>query len=90
MDLEGLFVRYFGTASMEEVSEEALAAGQEQIAIDFAVEQEPSRRFALWVMMEGLGIAPAPADAFKDAAMRAAANAYLDMAWKVERREEEN
>ncbi len=88
MDLEGLFLRYFGASTPEEVSEETLATGKEQIAIDFAIEQEPSRRFALWVLMDGLGIAPAPGDAFEDPALRAAANAYLDMAWKVEQREE--
>ncbi len=87
MELEGLFLRYFGAASIDDVSEEAFASGKEQLAIDFAVEQEPSRRFALWVLMAGLEIAPSPADAFKDASMRAAANAYLDMVWKVEQRE---
>ncbi|HEX7822118.1 MAG TPA: hypothetical protein VF463_16030 [Sphingobium sp.] len=87
MDLEGLFLRYFGADTLEAVDEVRLAAGKEQIAIDFALEREPSRRFALWVLMEGLGIAPSPADAFKEPALRVAANAYLDMAWKVEKRE---
>ncbi|MCE7795154.1 hypothetical protein LWE61_01145 [Sphingobium sufflavum] len=88
MDLEGLFLRYFGADTLEGVDADALAAGKEQLAIDFAVEQEPSRRFALWVLMEGLGIAPLPDDAFEEPALRVAANAYLDMAWKVEQREE--
>jgi hypothetical protein len=90
MDLDILFLRYFKTESLDEVDEETLATGKEQIAIDFAMEQEPSRRFALWVLMDGLGIAPSPADAFEEPEMRKAANAYLDMAWKVERREGES
>lgn len=87
MDLEALFLRYFKTDTLETVDAETLEAGKEQVAIDFAVEQEPSRRFALWVLMEGLGIAPSPADAFEEPALRDAASAYLDMAWKIEQRE---
>jgi hypothetical protein len=86
MDLDNLLHRYFDTADLDTLDEAALTRGREQLAIDFGVEQEPSRKFALWVLMEGLGIAPLPADAFKkDAMLKAAAEDYLSAAWKVER-----
>ncbi|HEX7855823.1 MAG TPA: hypothetical protein VF503_19230 [Sphingobium sp.] len=88
MDLDTLCTRYFGTTELETLDEASLEAGKEQLAIDFAVEQEPSRRFALWALMAGLDIAPSPADAFpKDEKLRAAANAYLDIQWKLTRDE---
>ncbi|MET0372626.1 MAG: hypothetical protein ABW128_00045 [Rhizorhabdus sp.] len=85
MDLDILFVRYFGTSEPDGVGDDVLAAGLEQLAIDFAVEQEPSRRFALWTMMETFGTAPSPEKAFKDRAMQDAAHAYRKLAWRVER-----
>lgn len=85
MDLDTLCLRYFGTSDLETLDEPALEAGKEQLAIDFAVEQEPGRRFALWALMAGLDIAPSPADAFEDERLRAAANAYLDIQWKLTR-----
>ncbi|MFT3966963.1 MAG: hypothetical protein QM690_13880 [Sphingobium sp.] len=88
MDLDTLCTRYFGTADLETLDDAALETGKEQLAIDFAVEQEPSRRFALWALMAGLDIAPSPADAFpKDEKLRQAANLYLDMQWKLTREE---
>ena len=86
MDLDALLNHYFGTAALEVLSPPDLERGQERLRIDFGVEPEPSRKFALWVLMEGLGIAPLPAEAFaKDPALRAAAERYLDAAWKLER-----
>lgn len=86
MDLDTLCLRYFGTEALETLDDATLEAGKEQLAIDFAVEQEPGRRFALWALMAGLDIAPSPADAFpKDEKLRAAAGAYLDMVWKMTR-----
>lgn len=85
MDLDTLCLRYFGTADLDAVDPATLYKGKEQLAIDFAIEQEPGRRFGLWALMAGLNIAPLPADAFEDERLRAAANAYLDLQWKLTR-----
>lgn len=86
MDLDALLLHYFGTAELETLSPPVLERGRERLRIDFGVEPEPSRKFALWVLMEALGIAPLPAEAFdKDPALKAAAENYLSAAWRLER-----
>lgn len=87
MDLDALLTHYFGTDDPDAIDGDATRArGEERLRIDFGVERDPSRKFALWVLMEGLGIAPLPAEAFqKEPALRAAADKYLDAAWKLDR-----
>ncbi|WP_137864613.1 MULTISPECIES: hypothetical protein [unclassified Sphingomonas] len=86
MDLDALLAHYFGTDEPGTLDDGVRTRGEERLRIDFGVEQEPSRKFALWVLMEGLGIAPLPAEAFeKEPALRAAADRYLDAAWRLER-----
>lgn len=86
MDLDALLDHYFGPGDPDAIDGAALAAGKEKLAVDFGVEREPGRRFALWTLMEALGSAPAPADAFpKDPALRRAAEDYLTAAWRLER-----
>jgi hypothetical protein len=86
MDLDALLTHYFGTDEPAALDDAVRARGEARRRIDFGVEQEPSRKFALWVVMEGLGIAPLPAQAFeKEPALKAAAERYLDAAWRLER-----
>lgn len=86
MDLDALLAHYFGTDEPEALDAAARERGEERLRIDFGVEQEPSRKFALWVVMEGLGIAPLPAEAFdEEPALQAAAEKYLDAAWRLDR-----
>lgn len=84
MELDTLLTHYFGTQDLEEVEPAALARGREQLALDFGVEREGGRRFALWALMEALGDAPPPAEAFKEEpALRRAADDYLTLAWRM-------
>ena len=86
MDLDALLQHYFGSDDPDAVDSARLAAGKEQLALDFGVERDPSRRFALWTLMEALGFAPLPAEAFaKDPALKRAAEEYLTAAWRIER-----
>lgn len=88
MDLDILLHHYFGTDALEEVDAAALLLGKERLAIDFGSEREPGRRFALWTLMDALGYAPVPAEAFaepEEAPLRAAAETYLTAAWRMER-----
>lgn len=87
MDLDALLHHYFGTDDLDAVPPSARTEGQHRLAVDFGTEREPSRRFALWSLMEALGTAPPPAEAFeKEPALRKAAEEYLTLAWKLETR----
>lgn len=86
MDLDQLLHHYFGTADPDTLPPDALESARERMAIDFGVTRDPSRRFALWSLMDAFGFAPPPADAFvKEPELRAAADRYLDAAYRVER-----
>ncbi|WP_288409508.1 hypothetical protein [uncultured Sphingomonas sp.] len=86
MDLDQLIAHYFGTADPDAADPAAFDAARERMAIDFGVERDPSRRFALWTLMDAFGFAPPPAEAFeKHLELRAAAERYLDAAYRVER-----
>ncbi|PTD17566.1 hypothetical protein [Sphingomonas fennica] len=66
MDLDALLANYFGTADLASLDDAAFADGVDRLAIAFATETEPGRRFALWALLHGIGEAPDPAIAFKD------------------------
>lgn len=86
MDLDALLLHYFGADDPEAADPVRFAMGKEKLAVDFGIERDPARRFALWTLMEALGFAPLPAQAFdKDAALRRAAEDYLTAAWRLER-----
>ncbi len=85
MDLDDLLYHYIGTADPDELDAAAIAAAGERMAIDFGVERDAGRRFALWALMHGLGIAPDPERAFKEPRERAAAHAYARIARSADR-----
>ena len=86
MDFDALFHHYFGTADPEAISETAFEDGKHRLEIDFRTERDAGRKFALWTLMDALGFALPPAEAFeKDATLRRAAEDYLSAAWKLER-----
>jgi|GEM_PF-1630398 len=66
MELDILLAHYFKTTDLADVDSDTLAMGCEQLALDFGVEQEGGRKFALWVLLDALGMAPPPAESFKD------------------------
>ncbi|HEY0270280.1 MAG TPA: hypothetical protein VGC10_04740 [Sphingomonas sp.] len=84
MDIDALLLHYFGSPDPDTIPPLRLAAGKERLAIDFGIEREPGRRFALWTLMEVFEIAPPPAQAFKEPALRRAAEDYLTAAWRLE------
>jgi hypothetical protein len=79
MDYDDQLRRYFGTADLAAVAPAALAAGIERMRVDFGLEQDRGRRFALWAVMEMLGAAPDLDIAFRDPADRDAARDFLDL-----------
>jgi hypothetical protein len=79
MDLDDLLRRYFGTWDIAAVTPQEQAAGVERIQVDFGLERDPSKRFALWALLQLLGAAPDLDVAFEDEADREAARNFMDL-----------
>jgi hypothetical protein len=86
MLLDDQFRHYFGTDDVAAIPPSALAAGIERIRVDFGLQKDRGRRFALWAMLHMLGAAPDLDVAFKDEADRDAARTFMELA---ERQEDE-
>ncbi|MEY4670699.1 MAG: hypothetical protein RLZZ415_578 [Pseudomonadota bacterium] len=86
MELDALIQHFFGTEDPAELTEADYDRALEKLKIAFGVEREPGRKFALWTLMDALGIAPLPAEAFtKEPQLKAAAEDYLKAAFRMER-----
>ncbi|MEN7535617.1 hypothetical protein [Aurantiacibacter flavus] len=79
MDMNDLLHRYFGTFDLAEVDPRSVAAGVDRMLVDFGLEQDRGRRFALWSMLFMLGAAPDLDVAFEDEADRDAARNLMDL-----------
>ena len=79
MDLDDLLQRYFGTTDMAAATPAVVEAGVDRLRVDFGLETDRGRRFALWCLMHMLGKAPALDVAFEDEADRDAARNLMDM-----------
>ncbi len=79
MDFDDQLRRYFATADFAAITPAAMAAGVEHMRVDFGMEKDRGRRFALWTMMHMFGVAPDLDVAFKDEADRNAARDFMDM-----------
>ena len=90
MDLDALILHFFETEDPSTLTEDKYDCGIERLKIAFGVEREPGRKFGLWTLMDALGIAPLPAEAFaKEPRLRSAADAYLTAAYRLERDSQE-
>ena len=79
MGFDDLMRRYFGTADRASLTPAQLAGGQERLAVEFGLETDPGRRFAMWALMYIMGCAPDLDVAFKDAAEQNAARDFMDL-----------
>lgn len=90
MDLDTLVQHYFGSDDPASLDETEYDRAIERLRIDFGVEREPGRRFALWCLMDAIGVAPLPAEAFaKEPKLKAAAEDYLSAVFRMEREGDE-
>jgi len=80
MLLDDQLRRYFGTDDIAAIPPAALAAGVDRIQVDFGLEKDRGRRFALWALLHMLGAAPDLDVAFKDEADRDAARSFMELA----------
>ena len=79
MNLDDLLHRYFGTSEMSEVTPAVQEAGIDRLLVDFGLESDRERRFALWSLLFMLGHAPDLDVAFKEEADREAARNLMDL-----------
>jgi len=79
MDFEDLLQRYFGTSDIAEASPAVQAAGIDRLRVDFGLETDRARKFALWSVLYLLGQAPDLDVAFKDETDREAARNLMDL-----------
>jgi hypothetical protein len=79
MDFDDLLQRYFDTADLSEVSPAMLEAGIDRLRVDFGLESDRSRRFALWSLLYMLGHAPDLDVAFEEEEDREAARNLMDL-----------
>lgn len=79
MDFDDQMRRYFGVADLGAVSPAVLASGIERLTVDFGLEKDRGRRFAMWALMHILGHAPDLDVAFKDPADQDAARDFMDL-----------
>ncbi|RDE05446.1 hypothetical protein [Sphingomonas aracearum] len=80
MDFDQLLVRFFGTDDIAALPPEQIAAGVERLRLQFGLEKDGGRRFALWCLMFMLGVAPDLDTAFEDEEDREAARDFMDAA----------
>lgn len=79
MDFDDQLRRYFATDDPAALSPGALEAGIEKMRVDFGIEKDRARRFALWSLLHMFGAAPDLDVAFKDEADRDAARDFMEM-----------
>ncbi|OYW45357.1 MAG: hypothetical protein B7Z08_11245 [Sphingomonadales bacterium 32-68-7] len=79
MDLDDLLHRYFGTSDVAAVTPGVQAAAVERMLVDFGLERDRGKRFALWTLLYLLDAAPDLDVAFKEDADREAARNFMDL-----------
>ncbi len=79
MDFDDQLRRFFGTDDLDTLTPAALSAGAEHMRVELGLEQDKSRRFAMWTILHTLGEAPDLDIAFKDPADRDAARNFMDL-----------
>lgn len=80
MDFDQLLVRFFGTDDIAALTPDQLLAGVERLRLQFGLEKDSGRRFALWCLLFMLGAAPDLEDAFEDEEDREAARDFMETA----------
>ena len=79
MDMENLLQRYFGTTDLAEVQVNAIPLATDRMLVDFGLEKDSGKRFALWSLLHILDAAPELDVAFEEEAEREAARNFIDI-----------
>lgn len=79
MDFDDQLRRYFGIDDLSTIAPTNLEAGVDRMRVDFGMEKDKGRRFALWTLMFMFGAAPDLDVAFDNEADRNTARDFMDM-----------
>ena len=79
MDLDDQMRRFFGTDDLAAITPAVLEAGLEHMRVEFGLEQDRGRRFAMWALLTMLNAAPDLDVAFKNPEDRDAARNFMDL-----------
>ena len=79
MNLDQLLQHYFGTSNLVEASAAVQESGIDRLLVDFGLESDRARRFALWSLLYMLGHAPDLDVAFEEEEDREAARNFMDL-----------
>lgn len=79
MQFDDQLLRYFGTTELGALTAEVLDSGRERLAVDFGLEQDRGKRFAMWAVMHILGNAPDLDVAFDNRDDRDTAREFMDL-----------
>ena len=71
--------RFCGTDELGAVSPAAMASGIERMQVEFGLETDKGRKFAMWSLLYMFGSAPDLDVAFKDERDRDAARTFMDL-----------
>lgn len=79
MQFDDQLQRFLGTEDLADVSRDTLASGIERMQVEFGLETDRGRKFAIWSILFILGAAPDLEDAFEEHGDRDAARTFMDM-----------
>lgn len=79
MDLADLMQNYFGTRDLAAIEPDAIRGGVERMRVDFGLEKDRGRRFALWTLLHMFDAAPDLDVAFEHEEDREAARNLMDL-----------
>lgn len=79
MDFDDQLRRYFATADVTAITPEAMQAGVERMLVDFGMEKDLKRRFAIWALLHIVGAAPDLDVAFDNDGDRAMARQLMEL-----------
>ena len=77
--MQDMLQRYFGTADLAAVEPAVVPAGVDRMLVDFGLEQDRNRKFALWSLLFMLDSAPDLDVAFEHEEDREAARNLMDL-----------
>ena len=79
MDFDDQLRRYFATDDLASLQPAALEAGVERMRVDFGMEKDRARRFALWTLLHMFGAAPDLDVAFDNEDDRNSARNFMEL-----------
>ena len=85
MDFDDQLQGIYGSSGHGLIQPEAMDSGIEHMRVDFGLEKDRGRRFALWAVLYMLGTHLDLDEAFKDQADRESARDFMDLMDRIQK-----